>query len=109
VGRRIARPCRSAPNFGLSSRRAAIVVLEGTSEAFSTGDRTVFVGLVATFLGQQPREDTGSTNDSCRARPHQCLGQAIPVAESRSVAEAGGKVVLSLILDGLHHDYRSAA
>jgi transposase InsO family protein len=44
-----------------------------------------------------------------RARPHQGLGQAIPVAESRSVPEASGKVVPFPILGGLHHDYRWAA
>ncbi len=43
------------------------------------------------------------------ARPHQGLGQAIPVAESRSVPEVGGKVVPFPILGGLHHDYRWAA
>ncbi len=44
-----------------------------------------------------------------RARPHQGLGQAIPVAGSRSVPKVGGKVVPIQILGGLHHDYRWAA
>jgi len=44
-----------------------------------------------------------------RARPHQGLGQAVPVAESRSVRNAGGKIVAFPILGGLHHDYRCAA
>ena len=44
-----------------------------------------------------------------RARPHQGLGQAIPVAESRSVRNVDGKIVAFPILGGLHHDYRWAA
>ena len=44
-----------------------------------------------------------------RARPHQGLGQAIPVAELRSVPKVGGKVVSFPILGGLHHDYHWAA
>jgi len=44
-----------------------------------------------------------------RARPHQGLGQAIPVAESRSVSAVSGKVVPFPILGGLHHDYRCTA
>ena len=96
MGRQIARPCHSAPKLGLSSRRAAIAVLEDTSKPFSTGAGTVAVGPVAAFLEQWPREAT----------PPQC---ATAVADPRSVPEAGGKVVPFLILDGLHHDYRSAA
>jgi len=44
-----------------------------------------------------------------RARPHQGLWQGIPVAGSRSVPTAGGKVVSIPILGGLHHDYQRAA
>ena len=44
-----------------------------------------------------------------RARPHQGLWQGIPVAGSRSVPTAGGKVVPIPILGGLHHDYQRAA
>ncbi len=44
-----------------------------------------------------------------RARPHQGLWQAIPVAGSRSVPKLGGKLVPFPILGGLHHDYRWAA
>ena len=43
------------------------------------------------------------------ARPHQGLGQAIPVAESRSVRNVDGHIVAYPILGGLHHDYRRAA
>jgi transposase InsO family protein len=41
-----------------------------------------------------------------RTRPHQGLGQAIPVAESRSARNVEGKIVGFPILGGLHHDYR---
>ena len=44
-----------------------------------------------------------------RARPHQGLGQAIPVVESRSVRNVDGKIVAFPILGRLHHDYRWAA
>jgi len=44
-----------------------------------------------------------------RARPHQGLGQAIPVVKSRPVSGIGTKVAPFPILGGLHHDYRSAA
>lgn len=47
--------------------------------------------------------------DFNHARPHQGLGQAIPVAELRSVPKMGGMVVSSPILGGLHHDYQRAA
>jgi len=45
-----------------------------------------------------------------RARPHQGLGQRVPVpAVSRSVPEVGRKVVAIPILGGLHRDYQAAA
>jgi transposase InsO family protein len=44
-----------------------------------------------------------------RARPHQGLSQAIPVAKSRSVHKVGGMIVQIPILRGLHHDFRWAA
>ena len=44
-----------------------------------------------------------------RARPHQGLGQAIPVAGSRSARNVDGKIVAFPILSGLHHDYRWTA
>jgi putative transposase len=47
--------------------------------------------------------------DFNHARLHQGLGQAIPVAELRSVPKVGGKVVSSPIPGGLHHVYQWAA
>ena len=44
-----------------------------------------------------------------RARPHQGLSQAMPVAKPQSIHLVGGKVVPLPILGGLHHDYRWAA
>ncbi len=44
-----------------------------------------------------------------RARPHQGLWQAIPVAESRSIPKVGEKLIPIPILGGLHHDYQWAA
>jgi len=45
-----------------------------------------------------------------RARPHQGLGQRVPVpAVSGSVQEVARKVVAIPILGGLHHDYQAAA
>ena len=45
-----------------------------------------------------------------RARPHQGLGQRVPVpAVSGSAQEVARKVVTIPILGGLHHDYRAAA
>ena len=43
------------------------------------------------------------------ARPHQGLGQRIPVATSQSVPTNYKKVVAFPILGGLHHDYQCAA
>jgi transposase InsO family protein len=47
--------------------------------------------------------------DFNRARPHQGLSQALPVAKPQSIPMVGGKVVPIPILGGLHHDYRWAA
>jgi len=47
--------------------------------------------------------------DFNRARPHQGLSEAIPVANSRSVPKVGGKIVPFPMLGGLHHDYRRGA
>jgi transposase InsO family protein len=44
-----------------------------------------------------------------RARPHQGLSQAIPLAKLRSLHKVGGKIVQIPILGGLHHDFRWAA
>ncbi len=51
------------------------------------------------------------TNDYFNAaRPHQGLGQKIPVrADAWRSAEAEGTVVAKPIFGGLHHDYRRAA
>jgi putative transposase len=42
------------------------------------------------------------------ARPHQALGQAVPIGMSCGV-KGGGTVVGVPILNGLHHHYRGAA
>ncbi len=45
------------------------------------------------------------------ARPHQGIGQQIPVmcGVSRSTQHAANKVIAAAIVGGLHHDYRKAA
>jgi len=43
------------------------------------------------------------------ARPHQSLGQRIPVPASRKTCSDASKVVAMPVLGGLHHDYRAAA
>jgi hypothetical protein len=43
------------------------------------------------------------------ARPHQGLGQRIPVAAERRPFSPGGSVVAVPLLGGLHHDCRMAA
>ena len=59
-------------------------------------------------LRRIPREYTETYFN--RARPHQGLGQRVPVpAVSGSVQEVARKVVAIPILGGLHHDYQAAA
>ena len=43
-----------------------------------------------------------------RARPHQGIGQLIPIGSATS-ARGGGEVIGASVLNGLHHDYRRAA
>jgi transposase InsO family protein len=43
------------------------------------------------------------------ARPHQSLGQRIPVPASRKTCSDPSKVIAIPVLGGLHHDYRAAA
>ena len=43
------------------------------------------------------------------ARPHQSLGQRIPVPASRKTCSDPSKVIALPVLGGLHHDYRAAA
>ena len=42
-------------------------------------------------------------------RPHQELGQRIPVSTPRQTCSDASKVVAMPILGGPHHDYRAAA
>ena len=42
-------------------------------------------------------------------RPHQGLGQRIPVPTRRQTRKDIGKVIAIPVLGGLHHDYRAAA
>ena len=44
-----------------------------------------------------------------QARPHQGIGQQIPVSSGSSTPHEGTKVVAVPILAGLHHDYRTVA
>ena len=43
------------------------------------------------------------------ARPHQGIGQRVPLPGDRGQARVGGKVTAIPVLRGLHHDYRAAA
>jgi hypothetical protein len=43
-----------------------------------------------------------------QARPHQGIGQLVPIGTATS-ASGGAKVVAVSVLNGLHHDYRRAA
>ena len=43
------------------------------------------------------------------ARPHQGIGQRIPVGRRAITSESAGKIVALPVLNGLHHDYRRAA
>ncbi len=43
------------------------------------------------------------------ARPHQGIGQQVPVRTERSRANFAGPVEAIPVLGGLHHDYRAAA
>ena len=43
------------------------------------------------------------------ARPHQGIGQEIPVSGERVRARFAGSVTAIPVLGGLHHDYRAAA
>ena len=43
------------------------------------------------------------------ARPHQGIGQRIPVASEHVRAPFAGSVTATPVLGGLHHDYRAAA
>ena len=43
------------------------------------------------------------------ARPHQGIGQRIPIPGQRAPVRTAGRVVALPMLGGLHHDYRHAA
>jgi len=43
------------------------------------------------------------------ARPHQGIGQQIPVSGERAPAPLASSVIAIPVLGGLHHDYRAAA
>jgi hypothetical protein len=42
-------------------------------------------------------------------RPHQGLGQLIPVSTPRQICGDASKVIALPVLGGLHHNYRAAA
>jgi putative transposase len=44
-----------------------------------------------------------------KLRPHQGIGQRIPVPASRKTCSDASKVIAVSVLGGLHHDYRAAA
>jgi transposase InsO family protein len=44
-----------------------------------------------------------------RSRPHQGIGQHVPVSSSRTIYRNGTKITSAPMLGGLHHDYRVAA
>jgi len=43
------------------------------------------------------------------ARPHQGIGQRLPLPRDRTQAQVAGPVTAIPVLSGLHHDYRVAA
>ena len=43
------------------------------------------------------------------ARPHQGIGQRLPLPGDRGQAQVAGTVTAIPVLSGLHHDYRAAA
>jgi transposase InsO family protein len=43
-----------------------------------------------------------------QARPHQGIGQLVPIGSATS-ATGGGEIAAVPVLNGLHHDYRRAA
>ena len=44
-----------------------------------------------------------------RSRPHQGLGQRVPVPVTAHDSASGGQVIAIPLLGGLHHEYRRAA
>jgi hypothetical protein len=43
------------------------------------------------------------------SRPHQDIGQRVPVSDGEAVSAEDGKVIALPVLNGLHHEYRRAA
>jgi hypothetical protein len=63
------------------------------------------------LLGTMSLPSTGDDDGKSYTRPHQGIGQQLPVVceVARPTQHAADKVIAIPILGGLHHDYRKVA